>query len=439
MTTAYRISVFFVLFLFSCSWTWADDVCRQLTGTVVDVATRQPVAASSLFLITAKGRVAVGQSGATGAFTVPVSCEATALIVSKKGYKEQFLALTNPAPPSSEDVPTYVVTVPLVPDKRQASVRPMRTEELTQLAITTMTDKRQRTLFFLTDIYTNLPLQARTCFYYTKADWTNCLDPDVIGRFEMAYAEPDLLTVGIKSPGYYDYADSLVIYGDNRRSRQDYRLMRDLVIASVQIKGGTRGEVFRCELRPENGVGVLMSATNNGWTSTFEVMPQAYRLVVTDERRQIRHQGMVSLSNGLNILPVNLPAPNPSQPAPVAQVAIPNLEPTKYIPPIYFLQSSYQLIPESEAVLRQMAKYLIANPQYKLKAIGHTDNVGDEKKNLALSEYRGMVTINFLRQLGVPETRMSSSGKGSKEPLVPNDTEEHRIQNRRVGLVMEKQ
>ncbi|TAE27321.1 MAG: OmpA family protein [Cytophagales bacterium] len=424
---------FFILLMVQPTWA---DICRQLTGTVIDVATRQPVSAN-LFVFVQSVRVPVGKSNASGTFTVAVPCDATKLLVSQPGYKEQSLELTNATPTAQGN--TIFVTVPLVPNNRQSSVRPLRSEEMAQLVITTMTDKRQRTLFFLTDIYTSLPLQARTCFYYTKADWTNCLDPDVIGRFEMAYAELDILTVGIKADGYYAYSDSLVIYGDNRRTRQDYRLMRDLVTASVQVKGGYRGERFRCELRPTDGPGTILTPGSNEWSSTFEVMPQTYRLIVTDDRRQIRHQEVVSLKTGLNTVAVNL-APTTQTPpaAPAAEVVIPDLKPTEYIPPIYFLQSSYQLIPESEAVLRQLAKYMVVNKQYRLRIVGHTDNVGDEKKNLALSEYRGMVTINFLRQLGVSESRMTSTGKGSKEPLVPNDTEEHRIQNRRVALSLEK-
>ncbi len=429
----FSLACFFILLV---TLSRGADVCRQLTGSVIDVATRQPVVAK-LFLVTASGRTAAGQSLATGSFSVPIPCDATALIVERTGYKEQSLTLTN-ATPTAQGM-TIFVTIPLVPNNRPAGVRPLRAEEFSQLAITTMTDKRQRTLFFLTDVYTNLPLQARTCFYYTKADWTNCLDPDVIGRFEMAYAEKDELTVSIKAPNYYPYEGRLTIDGDNRRTRQDYRLLRELVVVSVQVKGGSRGEQFRCELRPADGPGIILTPGQNEWSSTFEVMPQAYRLIVTDDRRQIRHQETVTLANGLNTIAVNLaPVAQTPRTAPAAEVVIPDLEPTKYIPPIYFLQSSYQLIPESEAVLRQMAKFMQKNPQHRLRAIGHTDNVGDERLNQALSEYRGIVTVNYLRQLGVPEGRMTSTGKGSKEPLVENDTEEHRIQNRRVSLVLEK-
>lgn len=411
------------------------DTCRQLTGTVLDVATRQPVVAK-LFLLTATGRIAAGQSSQTGTFSVPVPCDATALIVERPGYKEQTLALGSAT--TTTQTMTIFVTIPLVPNNRPSSVRPLRAEEFSQLVITTMTDKRQRTLFFLTDVYTNLPLQARTCFYYTKADWTNCLDPDVIGRFEMAYAEKDELTVNIKAPKYYPYEGKLTIDGDNRRTRQDYRLLRDLVVVSAQVKGGYRGEQFRCELRPADGPGIILTPGQNSWSSTFEVMPQTYRLIVTDDRRQIRHQETVLLVNGLNTVVVNLaPVAQTPRTAP-AEVVIPDLEPTKYIPPIYFLQSSYQLIPESEAVLRQLAKFMQKNPQHRLRAVGHTDNVGEERLNQALSEYRGIVTVNYLRQLSVPEGRMTSTGKGSKEPLVENDTEEHRIQNRRVTLTLEK-
>jgi len=437
-----KVRLFFACFFFLLTSSFSmADVCRYLTGTVLDVATRQPVVAK-LFVITATGRVAAGQSSATGTFSVPIPCDATTLVVERPGYKEQSLALTNATPTAQANgVNTGIfVIVPLVPNSRPAGVRPLLAEEFSQLVPTTMTDKRQRTLFFLTDVYTNLPLQARTCFYYTKADWTNCLDPDVIGRFEMAYAEKDELTVKINAPGYYPYEGKQTIDGDNRRTRQDYRLLRDLVVASVQVKGGYRGEQFRCELRPTEGPGIVLTTGTNDWSSTFEVMPQSYRLIVTDNQRQIRHQETITLTNGLNTVAVNLaPVAQTTRTAPAAEVVIPELKPTQYIPPIYFLQSSYQLIPESEAVLRQLAKFMQKNPQYRLRAIGHTDNVGDERLNQALSEYRGIVTANYLRRLSVPEGRMTSTGKGSREPLVPNDTEENRIKNRRVTLNLEKQ
>ncbi|MCY7358943.1 MAG: hypothetical protein LH609_16090, partial [Rudanella sp.] len=121
-------------FLLLITLSASADVCRQLTGSVIDVATRQPVVAK-LFLVTASGRSAAGQSSVTGSFSVPIPCDATALIVERTGYKEQSLTLTN-ATPTAQGM-TIFVTIPLVPNNRPAGVRPLRAEEFSQLAITT--------------------------------------------------------------------------------------------------------------------------------------------------------------------------------------------------------------------------------------------------------------------------------------------------------------
>ena len=55
-----------------------------------------------------------------------------------------------------------------------------------------------------------------------------------------------------------------------------------------------------------------------------------------------------------------------------------------------------------------MAKY----PEYHLTISGHTDSVGDDKFNLALSQRRAKACYDYLLGKGAPATRMSHAGYG---------------------------
>lgn len=67
---------------------------------------------------------------------------------------------------------------------------------------------------------------------------------------------------------------------------------------------------------------------------------------------------------------------------------------------------------------------------------GHTDNIGSEAANLALSEKRAMSVRNELLQRGVAPDRLAVVGFGKAKPLAPNDTELGRKLNRRVELII---
>lgn len=71
-----------------------------------------------------------------------------------------------------------------------------------------------------------------------------------------------------------------------------------------------------------------------------------------------------------------------------------------------------------------------------LLIVGHTDNVGSESFNQALSEKRAASVTNYLASLGVANSRLRMEGKGEVQPAVNNDTEVNRSQNRRVEIAI---
>jgi OOP family OmpA-OmpF porin len=88
--------------------------------------------------------------------------------------------------------------------------------------------------------------------------------------------------------------------------------------------------------------------------------------------------------------------------------------------------------------LVELANYLKQNPKYKLEITGHTDNIGKEVNNLALSYARAKSIAEFLIAEKVPKNRIKYNGMGSKYPIKPNDSEDNRLINRRVEIRISK-
>jgi len=100
---------------------------------------------------------------------------------------------------------------------------------------------------------------------------------------------------------------------------------------------------------------------------------------------------------------------------------------------ISFETGSDRLTPESSAGLAEVAALLQAHPEIvRVAADGHTDDVGLEATNLALSRRRAVAVVRWLVEHGVDERRLEARGFGPRRPLVDEPSEAARSQNRRV-------
>jgi OmpA-OmpF porin, OOP family len=103
---------------------------------------------------------------------------------------------------------------------------------------------------------------------------------------------------------------------------------------------------------------------------------------------------------------------------------------------ILFATGSDRLRPESTPVLQEIVDMLRTHPDLRLRIEGHTDDVGDEAMNLALSERRAVSVRSWLvTSGGVAEDRLETVGLGETRPAVEGGSAEAREQNRRVELV----
>jgi outer membrane protein OmpA-like peptidoglycan-associated protein len=91
---------------------------------------------------------------------------------------------------------------------------------------------------------------------------------------------------------------------------------------------------------------------------------------------------------------------------------------------------------DSAPTMEEIAKLMRANPQTRLRVVGHTDDHGAAAYNLDLSKRRAAsVAQELVSKYGIAASRLDSFGAGLYAPLMSNQTEDGRAQNRRVELV----
>ncbi len=103
---------------------------------------------------------------------------------------------------------------------------------------------------------------------------------------------------------------------------------------------------------------------------------------------------------------------------------------------IYFDIGKDVVKPESYPSIKQIADFLNENALSKIEIIGHTDSDGSPEKNLALSQARSAaVRTSLISEFKIDGSRITTQGKGDKEPLADNKTIEGKAKNRRVEFI----
>ena len=99
---------------------------------------------------------------------------------------------------------------------------------------------------------------------------------------------------------------------------------------------------------------------------------------------------------------------------------------------LLFKTDSYTLFEESKAILDLFAIYLTSNPEYFIKIEGHTDDIGDDRSNLLLSQKRAQEVRKYLISKNIDKDRLQAKGYGEQKPKVANTSDENRRINRRT-------
>ncbi|OEK05685.1 OmpA family protein [Roseivirga misakiensis] len=99
---------------------------------------------------------------------------------------------------------------------------------------------------------------------------------------------------------------------------------------------------------------------------------------------------------------------------------------------IYFDFNSAEIKPESEPTLNEVLTFLKANKKIVVEIGGHTDGIGGEKENLALSRDRARSVYRYFIEKGVPKENLVFAGYGEDYPLTTGNTPKEREMNRRI-------
>jgi outer membrane protein OmpA-like peptidoglycan-associated protein len=99
---------------------------------------------------------------------------------------------------------------------------------------------------------------------------------------------------------------------------------------------------------------------------------------------------------------------------------------------IVFESAKEVIKPSSYKVLDKIVDIMNKNSDFKLKISGHTDNQGNDRENLNLSDKRALATKQYLMDKGISADRLESIGYGETKPIADNKTAQGRAVNRRV-------
>jgi len=105
--------------------------------------------------------------------------------------------------------------------------------------------------------------------------------------------------------------------------------------------------------------------------------------------------------------------------------------------PVLFQTGTASLLPESDAVLDVVYKYLVAKPKVTmLRVEGHTDTDGDDGANMELSNNRANAVTAWLVAKGIDCKRLVPVGFGETKLLAkPEQTSDDKARNRRVMFI----
>ncbi|HTC62932.1 MAG TPA: OmpA family protein [Candidatus Saccharimonadales bacterium] len=103
---------------------------------------------------------------------------------------------------------------------------------------------------------------------------------------------------------------------------------------------------------------------------------------------------------------------------------------------VLFDSGQHTLKPGAREKLAKVSGIILAHPGLNLQIEGHTDSVGGDEFNQALSEKRADTVRDYLVTQGISGDVISAQGVGKADPVATNSTAVGRQQNRRVELIV---
>ena len=103
---------------------------------------------------------------------------------------------------------------------------------------------------------------------------------------------------------------------------------------------------------------------------------------------------------------------------------------------IYFDYDKANLTSLAKETLKNNFQWLKDNSEVFVQIEGNCDNRGTIEYNLALGEKRAITVKEYLKNLGLKDSRVSTISYGEEKPLATSDDEESWAKNRRASFVI---
>ncbi|WP_426197522.1 OmpA family protein [Massilia sp. DWR3-1-1] len=132
--------------------------------------------------------------------------------------------------------------------------------------------------------------------------------------------------------------------------------------------------------------------------------------------------------------PLPMPAPQALVVAPPAPAPQPTSEKVSFAAEALFDFDKAVVKPEGKAALDGLLARLQGMNTEVMIAVGHTDAVGSDAYNNALSLRRADAVKAYLVAQGLEQSRLYTEGKGESQPIATNSSAEGRAKNRRVTI-----
>ncbi|MBN2352390.1 MAG: OmpA family protein [Spirochaetales bacterium] len=103
---------------------------------------------------------------------------------------------------------------------------------------------------------------------------------------------------------------------------------------------------------------------------------------------------------------------------------------------IHFLPDQAIVRPDERGRLAELAAALTKIPKRTILVRGHTARWGSVETQVSLSVERAKAIVDYLAAQGIDAGRFIYEGKGATQPVADNGTEEGRMKNRRVEIII---
>lgn len=103
---------------------------------------------------------------------------------------------------------------------------------------------------------------------------------------------------------------------------------------------------------------------------------------------------------------------------------------------VYFVEGTDELKPDAKRAIDRVVAEIAKRPAPELAVVGHTDFVGADQYNDALSLQRAVRVKDLLIRRGIPAKMIQTAGRGKREPLVKTSVDVAEPKNRRVEIIV---